>query len=644
MPSNKKSSPEFGESRFLSQPDAHWHASLPSDLRQALREGDLPVLWKGLGQHFQQRDGLRHFGEDVHALSMAAGPRSIETVQRWWEKFGPLLEAEGEAEPPTTQQLESSLIDQHDTLLHWQEHGEKEWLLVLAHVRAMPLFVPKVAPECWFGFLESLLSTIEEAASLSLGEMPLGRSLLVGETGWTLGCLFPEMIPCRKAQAAGREDLELVLEELLDGAGLPHAEDYPLLRPLLASWTRCLQWGDWIGKRPWRKKFHLQYEWAVNHLLRFSRPEGLPVFGPAEPSAEDFQSRTSELLHAALSFIPESTEKEIASVACPWYRKKGKKQSEAALPEVTYHSEWAAIAYLRSGWDPKEPALAVSYYPMRDPFGELAPAISAKKSKDTSDRSVLAELRVRSQTFLSGPWEITVKRGGKTLAPITHWEETCWMSDEDIDYLELEMLLEEDVRVQRHFMLAHDDEFVWMADAVLGHESPPRESSHRKSPLLEYTAKLPLTSQVECLRDEEATEIDLLSDDKQIARLLPLALSEWKSDAASRGMLEATESHLVLKQRTDGNALFAPLFFDLKKKRLKKEYTWRKLTVGEKLEILPEDQAVGYRVRSHHDQWLFYRSLVKPDNRTVLGQNLVSELMIGRFDENGEIELLLQIE
>jgi hypothetical protein len=72
--------------------------------------------------------------------------------------------------------------------------------------------------------------------------------------------------------------------------------------------------------------------------------------------------------------------------------------------------------------------------------------------------------------------------------------------------------------------------------------------------------------------------------------------------------------------------------------------TWRQLTVAENREILPSDVAVGYRVMVGKEQWLIYRSLGKPGNRTVLGHNLVTELLIARFDRQGEVEPLLEIE
>jgi hypothetical protein len=68
------------------------------------------------------------------------------------------------------------------------------------------------------------------------------------------------------------------------------------------------------------------------------------------------------------------------------------------------------------------------------------------------------------------------------------------------------------------------------------------------------------------------------------------------------------------------------------------------LTVAEQRTNLPSDVAVGYRVQCGNRQWLIYRSLSRPAMRTVLGQNLASELLVTRFYRTGETASLVEIE
>ena len=95
---------------------------------------------------------------------------------------------------------------------------------------------------------------------------------------------------------------------------------------------------------------------------------------------------------------------------------------------------------------------------------------------------------------------------------------------------------------------------------------------------------------------------------------------------------------------TEAARLYAPLFIDLKPSRTRQQFTWRRLTVAENLELQPADVAAGYRVQVGKRQWLFYRSLAPTAPRTLLGQHLISEMLVARFDQDGEIDELLEIE
>jgi hypothetical protein len=125
-----------------------------------------------------------------------------------------------------------------------------------------------------------------------------------------------------------------------------------------------------------------------------------------------------------------------------------------------------------------------------------------------------------------------------------------------------------------------------------------------------------------------------------------LALPEWKQQTAAglvSGSLTIDSATLVLSQQSTGTSMFAPLFFDLKADRLGRRYTWRQLTVGENLQKVPDDQAVGYRVRLGNEQFLLYHSLTPMANRTVLGHNLIDDLCFARFDPATGVKPLIEV-
>ncbi len=216
--------------------------------------------------------------------------------------------------------------------------------------------------------------------------------------------------------------------------------------------------------------------------------------------------------------------------------------------------------------------------------------------------------------------------------PTGDWEEVCWVSDDDVDYLELEIPLEHGLTIQRQVCLARSDELLFLADAVIGQE---KRSIH-------YRGGLPLVAGLGVQPAEKTRELEL-SGKKLRALAMPLAVGEWRVDRRG-GELAASAQTLELKQQALGARLYAPLWIDLAARRRKKAFTWRELTVAEQLRIQPRDVAAGYRVQFGNKQWLVYRSLAERGNRTLLGHNLATEFLLARFARDGSVKPLIEIE
>ena len=156
-------------------------------------------------------------------------------------------------------------------------------------------------------------------------------------------------------------------------------------------------------------------------------------------------------------------------------------------------------------------------------------------------------------------------------------------------------------------------------------------------------SSLPLSDGIDFLPTDETREGRLIGGKKQ-PLVVPLALPEWKTDSR-QGHLSQTALGLTLSQTGQGGALYAPVLFDLGGRRsVARRCTWRQLTVAENRTILPPYVAVGYRVQLNRRQWMLYRSLTSQANRTVLGQNLVSEFLFAEFLPNGMVQNLLEVE
>jgi len=315
-------------------------------------------------------------------------------------------------------------------------------------------------------------------------------------------------------------------------------------------------------------------------------------------------------LDAALTLAGDSGDLAIAEQVLPGRTAPAPADgSDVQFPEPAAHSEWGQVAVLRRNWMRDSEHLVIAY----------------------DDRRFRAELNCGATTVWSGLWATRITIDGRPVDVQGDWEEVCWYTDDDVDYLELEIPYSGGWRLQRQVLLARDDRFLFTADALLG----AREAE------IEYRNALPLCAGVRFAPERQTREGWLIGR-RRMGLVLPIALPEWRAQE-SAGFLDAAGDGLRLMQRRRARRMYAPLFIDLDPKRAARQRTWRQLTVAQRLEVQPSSVAVGYRVQVGDHQWLFYRSLAASASRTVLGQNLSSEFFAGRFRRDGHTEQLIEV-
>lgn len=573
-----------------------WHKSAPSAVRKAAAHGNLPRSWDAWSKHLSERVRPVH-PDDL----FPAGESSLHWgLPTEWRVHSSAMIAPGSCCDGEEQRILGWLGEVAGGTL-----GVEYALDALTLSRRLPCLAERLSADTWFALLGHLIEAVGEAGSIDPQQQPLLAQLLAGELPLTLAYLFPELKPCRALAAEARHVLATGLADLLDGDGLLHGSHIALARPLLACWTRCRVLGKGMRRACFPAPVWRQYKHMVRHVLRFTRHDGSAMLAPAAPDGDE------ELLKTAMALGGGTSNLRIAARAAA-KAKNGKRgrSLDAALPEPAAQGEWAAAALLRTDWSRRAERLAVVY----------------------TGREVELELDTGKEVLLSGSWGFDVTRDGKPLTPTSEWDQVCWVTDDDIDYLELQIELDGGVRVQRQMALAREDRFLFLADAVLSGE-PGR---------LEYRACLPLWPGVEFRPAEESRE-GYLEGTKRRALVLPLALAEWRSLWAP-GELQATAAGLEATHAAKASCLYIPLFFDLNRHRFTRPYTWRRLTVAESLAAQPGDVAVGYRIAIGKEQWLIYRSLAANGNRTLLGHNLSTEALIARFDSTGEVESLIEVE
>jgi hypothetical protein len=472
--------------------------------------------------------------------------------------------------------------------------------------------------EClaWTGALVSLAEHLDEptwwqlcnrlfaiASDQRPCDDPLAVALLHGELPAALAYLLPELAAAESLLAVSRRTAEDSVRAAgkqggLDGRRLDAA------RPTLACWTRWRLISQQFDNALWSSAAERRYGKLVEYVLRLSRPDGRQVFSDADSPALH-----RRLAKTALLLADRGKNRRLVRLLARGDHAGRSPKGRSARPSLDVES--AGIALLKPDWSPKSPLLAVNY----------------------SGPKILTELNLGADRLFSGAIEVEVLVDGRPAVGRQHWKQVSWESDAEIDYLEIELTLSDDITIQRHIALAREDGFLLLADAVLG--ITPKK--------IQYRSTLPLADGVTFDPETETREGTLAYRGKPRARVLPLALPEWRS-GPSCGTLESKDGALVLSQTTSAQSLMAPLFVDLDRRRLKHQLTWRQLTVAEDRQIVPPDVASGYRVQIGKAQWLLYRSLSDVGIRTVLGKNLMHEFLLGRFRSSGKIKTLMEIE
>lgn len=597
----------FGTWMMERSDEGFWHASAPKRVASLCRPGEGGDGWAAW----------------VHHLRNRRRPTPLEKILAGWEVA---LLCGLPASFVTTQGLveiqqwirggseDARNLDAVDS--RWQSQTGAEMptvedaLSALAVVHGLPKMAAALSPDRWWSLLEKIVGLARDAAVLAVDfqQSPttvLAIQLFAGELPLTLAYVFPEIRPCRQLRKAGAMALSAGLVELCDGEGVMPYRLVDVQRPIAACWARCLAMAHSMKRPCWSEDAQVQFEWHVRQVIRLARANGQMLLSEMEeiPSSPDLV-RTMIRLAGDASDVA-AAQSLPGKVVCP-----SDATRSAAPPEPSVHSEWAEFTVLRTDWRRGAPRIAI---------GCDGPRMAL-------------ELENRQQTIFHGVWNLDVRVAGRQRQPEDAWEEACWFSDDEVDYLELAIDLAGGGRLERQILLARKDQFLLLADHLM--------TDHGAG--IEYQSLLPIAQDV-AFQGETKTRDGCLVGQDLLASVLPLALPEWRCKD-QHGDLKTAQGALMLVQETQGSNISCPLFFDLRPQRMIHERTWRQLTIAESLEIQPPDVAVGYRIQCGKRQWVMYRSLAPCGNRTLLGQNISSEFFMGRFLPDGTTEEIIEIE
>lgn len=575
-----------------------WSKTAPGRLRKLTSNVESPDVWAAWRKHLnsrKQKPLAKLYDQPHPVLSAVAAPADPANAT---EQLARLLRQPGI--------FDRGAVELESAAYAWLSRAEvaaadSEFAVeCLLWAEALPELSQHLTARAWWQ-LTSRLAAI--AAGNSSTNNTLAALLLYAELPATLAYQLPELASAEALAESVSGTLAEWSDQRLDSSASVHGQHLASLMPLIASLARVRLLGKSSGRKFWTSDTQKQFELLVEYAWRLTRADGSLMFGTGDRKAH------RKALRDALRSCKRDRTSGVALAV-----EKGSKDGASGLPTSSWQLEDAGLAGLRCNWRRNSPQLAINH----------------------SSADFKSELSIGRSSLWNGTHTLELRIDGELLTPEGTWDQVCWESDHDIDYIEMELSFAGGVSVQRHVALARHDRVLFLADAVLG----------VKSGKIEYAATFPLTDAAKFLPEAETREGQLvIEEDGLVARVVPLALNEWRNGPGFKGALDVRDGRLVLSQTAAGQNLLAPLFIDLEPRRAKREITWRQLTVGKERQPVPHDEAVGYRVQVGSEQWVFYRAMGGAATRTVLGKNLYNELLIGQFHaDDGHISTLVEIE
>ncbi len=428
-----------------------------------------------------------------------------------------------------------------------------------------------------------------------------------------LARLFGDIEACRRFEHLAADAVAAEIDRLVSVRGTVHGADGAAIVERVVRWCRFREVALATGGAAWGAATDRRWREAATASVRLLGRHGRGLAaGGLLPLAF-----TQPLLDA-VDGLGRRRKHTVKVVCCP--PKSAGKARRFIRRDL--HDATAAVAVMRSGWDAASVRLLVDY---SRPVPHL-------------------ELAVADRLLASGPWRWNVTLDGRSLETEGPWTVSCWESDRKASFLEITAPLPGGRQFERQVILLPRDRIVVLADAVTTPGGTPvGQALNGSGPQtrLELTSSLPMAAGLDTEPATDTREL-IAFDTKMRMMAFPIALPEWRS--AGRGSFTPTPEGLTLSQETAGPRCYAAMWLDLDPTRAGRPLTWRQLTVADSRIILPPHQAVGFRVQVGGDQWLLYRGLDAPRNRTLLGCNVSCEFLLGRIKGDGTVRRLLEIQ
>jgi hypothetical protein len=370
--------------------------------------------------------------------------------------------------------------------------------------------------------------------------------------------------------------------------GWPVRDWWPLLATVLEA----------RASRPegWPTLLDARFEPVVRTALRFTRPDGLPVFGPDGRIAA-----AGQVLHGWAAVVADPG---IGTVAEWWFpRRRTPKNRPAPPPLPAFSCERRPLAMLRADWRAQGDLLAIDH---------------------RFERCDL-ELVGGGRHWLGPVWRTTPGAGSARVVR--------WVTGPQADLLEWSFRCE-GARITRLAALLRGRGLALLAEQWDG----PGDFGS-------IELAIPAGVQVQPIPGSRALRLAGPKGKGGAAQAAPLALPALDYPT-ERGTMIARDGWLALRQPRDGRRSWLPLLVNWDPARLRRPPEWRVLTVTERSRVCRPDVAFAARVGwgRGRDGLVIYRSLARPALRCFLGHPTTARFLIGTFTPEGEVVPLVKVE
>jgi len=323
--------------------------------------------------------------------------------------------------------------------------------------------------------------------------------------------------------------------------------------------------------------------WA-RAILRFTRPDGSPVFGPAPLSPDSRRSKSTVGRQYSIDDLPGEG---AVSPAPP---------SDARADRV--------LAILRAEWSKRSDFVAVDH---RRP-----------------GPSSLVEVSAAGRRWLGPTWDAT----GDSTGGLDVARPTTWSTGPSFDLAEW-TFRRGATEVVRTVVLLKGRRQALLAEAVVGVTSGAGWSVALDPGLVARP-----------IADVEGVMLGG-GPGRPSARALAIGLDR----RSGRGSLEVRDGRLVLEDPQPSARSWLPLLVSWEPTRDRKPVRWYPLTVSEQSTACPADVAFAVRVTwGSDDHLIIYRSLAAPALRSVLGHQTSARFLIGLFSKAGDVLPLVKLD